>query len=193
MQLAISKITAACLFFCFGIFVTPSLGAQNEIVDSPNKNVNADNVSSDSNRIGYLVQIPLPINSEVSSKVRQTLQRIAEKSSAVVRPEDRAVVVLQFDTSLGQSGRGSELEACQALARYLDDAELNQIETVPTFLPGVNSSRSPKANQNRSSMVMPCWSLSPQTSWHSNQTPQLVWQDSMRKIFNRFSKQFTTA
>lgn len=88
----------------------------------------------DSDRTGYLVRVALPIDSQVSTNVRNTLMRIAEKSERFVRPEDRPVVVLEFDTAGGKTGRGSELEACMALARYLNDPGLNRLETV-AYLP----------------------------------------------------------
>lgn len=87
-------------------------------------------VAADSDRIGYLVRIPLPIDSKVGADVRQALQQLSEKSKVVVRPEDRPVVVLEFDTAGGKTGRGSELEACMALARYLGNPDLNRLQTV---------------------------------------------------------------
>lgn len=89
-----------------------------------------DSVSVDSDRTGYLVRISLPIDSQVSAQVRQTLKRLSEKSSRVVRPDNRPVAVLEFDTAAGKTGRGSELEACMALARYLSDSDLNRLQTV---------------------------------------------------------------
>ena len=85
---------------------------------------------SDSNRNGLLIKIPLPVDSKSAAKIRLILKQVVEKAPQVVRPEERQVVVLEFDTSQGKSGRGSELEACQSLARYLASPEMNRIETV---------------------------------------------------------------
>ena len=85
---------------------------------------------ANSNRNGLLIKIPLPVDSKSAAKIRLILKQIVEKAPQVVRPEERQVVVLEFDTSQGKSGRGSELEACQSLARYLASPEMNRIETV---------------------------------------------------------------
>ncbi len=98
----------------------------------------------ESDRTGYLVRVPLPIDSQVSANVRQTLKRLSEKSQRVVRPENRPVVVLEFDTAGGKTGRGSELEACMALARYLGDSDLNRLQTV-AFIPAVRDPLSDEA------------------------------------------------
>ncbi len=88
---------------------------------------------ADSNRPGFLVKIPLPIDSQVSSSVRQTLLRLAEKSPPGVKAENFPIVVLEFDTT-GAKTSGSELESCIALARYLGHADLSRIRTV-AYLP----------------------------------------------------------
>ncbi len=81
-------------------------------------------------RPGHLIEVPLPIDDLVSRNIRQSLKKIAQSAPAAVRPENRAVVVLEFDVAGGQTGRGSELEACQSLARLLTSPELKTIETV---------------------------------------------------------------
>ncbi len=87
-------------------------------------------VNEDTNRPGVLVKIPLPVDSKSAAQIRQTLKRIGEKAPQVVRLEDRQVIVLEFDTSGGKTGLGSELEACQSLARFLGSSEMNRVETV---------------------------------------------------------------
>lgn len=84
----------------------------------------------ETDRIGVAVRIPLPIDGKVSADVRRKLKLISEKAQLTVRPEDRTVVVLEFDTADGKTGRGSELEACMALALYLGDPDLNRLQTV---------------------------------------------------------------
>lgn len=82
------------------------------------------------NRIGFLVQVPLPLTLSNVSDVKQTLQRVLDKAPAVVDPKSRAVVVLQFDTIRGASGAGSDFYACAALAEYLTSPEMKRVKTV---------------------------------------------------------------
>jgi len=84
---------------------------------------------ADSSRLGTLIRVALPIDSKESARVRRTLKQIAERSPAF-QTESRPVVVLEFETDEGKTGRGSELESCMGLALYLGEAELNRIHTV---------------------------------------------------------------
>ena len=88
-------------------------------------------------RTGTAIRIPLPIDSQVSSRVRQTLQEIAERAPAVAPVGGKPVVVLEFEAG-AQTGRGSEIEACIALARYLGSPQLHRIHTV-AYLPSRTS------------------------------------------------------
>lgn len=94
-------------------------------------------------RVGHLVQVPLPIDSGVASKVKQSLLRLVDQANAVVRPEDRPIVVLEFETDRGKTGSGSEFEACIALARLLTSSDLNRLNTIAYIpksrQPGVES------------------------------------------------------
>ncbi len=83
-----------------------------------------------STRVGVALKVSLPIDSNTASKLRTAIKRIVESAPDVVRPEQRQVVVLEFDTSNGKTGRGSELEACLSLARFLGGPDLNRVETV---------------------------------------------------------------
>jgi len=69
-------------------------------------------------RAGTLVRIALPIDFNVVSRVQKTLQEIAERAPAVAPKGGKPVVVLEFETTQ-QTGRGSEVEPCIALARFL--------------------------------------------------------------------------
>jgi membrane-bound ClpP family serine protease len=81
-------------------------------------------------RAGVSVRISLPITVASASQVKLALQKLVESAPLTVRPKDRTVAVLEFDTASGKTGRGSELEACQLLARYLVSPELSRIETI---------------------------------------------------------------
>jgi len=83
-----------------------------------------------SKRPAVLVRVSLPVTVSSASSIKLALQQIVENAPTVVRPTDRLAVVLEFDTSGGKTGRGSELEGCQLLARYLVSAELNRVETI---------------------------------------------------------------
>ena len=85
-------------------------------------------------RQGRLVKVRLPIDDSVKKEVRSALESIADNAPLAVRPDKRLIVVLEFETRSGKTGRGSELEACQALARILIDRRLSGIETV-AYLP----------------------------------------------------------
>jgi membrane-bound ClpP family serine protease len=97
--------------------------------------------SVDADRMGYLIRVALPIDNNESDRVRNTLKQIAEKSPAV-RRQERPVVVLEFDTNNGKTGRGSKFSSCMDLALYLGKPELNRIHTV-AYVP---SSKVPTAS-----------------------------------------------
>jgi membrane-bound ClpP family serine protease len=82
-----------------------------------------------------LVQIGLPINGQVQEQVENTLRRLAEQTSPVADAVQRPVVVLEFDTSNGQTGRGSRLGSCLDLSRFLVSSEMSGLELV-AFIPG---------------------------------------------------------
>ncbi len=91
----------------------------------------------DTDRIGTLVRVSLPIDSKESDRVCRTLKQIADSSPAV-QLEKRPVVVLEFETDEGKTGRGSELVSCMSLALYLGEPELNRIHTV-AYIPASKS------------------------------------------------------
>lgn len=87
-------------------------------------------IEGDKKRPGALIKISLPITIASASQVKSALQKLAESAPLTVKPKERTVAVLEFDTASGKTGRGSELEACQLLARYLVSPELSRIETI---------------------------------------------------------------
>jgi membrane-bound ClpP family serine protease len=74
--------------------------------------------------------VRLPIDGRVAEEVKQSIDRIVDRTAAVVRPEARPTVVLEFETNRGKTGSGSQFEACVAIARYLVSPALNRINTV---------------------------------------------------------------
>jgi len=105
-------------------------------------------VINDQPRAGHLIKVSLPINDRVKEEVRDSLDAIVRITPAPAPTEQRAVVVLEFDTRTGKTGRGSELEACQGLARLLtEDIRFNRIETI-AYIP---ASETPGAQQDENS------------------------------------------
>ncbi len=87
-------------------------------------------------RQAHLVRVSLPISSKTATAVQQTLQRLLDKAPAIIQPnQPRPAVVLEFDTSNGRSGKGSDLGACLSLARYLQSTDLNRLEII-AYIPG---------------------------------------------------------
>ena len=106
-----------------------SMAIQEETTaDDANKSTQADTKKL---RQGNRVQVELPITNKSAVKVQQTIERLLEKAPKLENPDDRPpIVVLEFDTSSGKTGKGSDLGACLDLARYLISLDLNRIETI---------------------------------------------------------------
>lgn len=81
-------------------------------------------------RQAFVVRVSLPIGSQTVQQLESVLGDLAGRSSAVVRPEERPVVILEFATDRGQNGSGSRLADCMALARFLSSPEMNRLLTV---------------------------------------------------------------
>jgi membrane-bound serine protease (ClpP class) len=124
------RIAAFTAFLILLIVLLPRVDASIATVSAAQQVDPEDGAGAETDREGYRVKVPLPIDGQVSAALRQTLKRISEKTSPAAQRRNRPVVVLEFDTRGGQTGRGSELEACMALARYLRDPDLNRLQTV---------------------------------------------------------------
>lgn len=83
-----------------------------------------------SKRQAWIVRVPLPIGSQTVQQLEQTLENLAKRAPAVVRPEERPIVLLEFATDRGQNGAGSRLADCMALARFLSGGEMKRLMTV---------------------------------------------------------------
>jgi membrane-bound ClpP family serine protease len=86
-------------------------------------------------RKGYLVQVRLPITATVQEQVESTIRRIIEQTGVVREAAERPVVVLEFDTSNGQNGRGSRLGSCLDLSRFLISNDVSSVELL-AYVPG---------------------------------------------------------
>lgn len=86
-------------------------------------------------RDGLVVRVPLPITGEIDGRLRLTIERYLKTLAPAATANDRPVLVLEFDTLRGASGRGSQFERCVSLARFLTSPELARVQTV-AYLPG---------------------------------------------------------
>ncbi len=90
---------------------------------------------SEVRRKGHLVQVRLPITASVQEQVENTIRRIVEQSGTVTESAQRPAIVLEFDTSNGQNGRGSRLGSCLDLSRFLISNEVSGVELI-AYIPG---------------------------------------------------------
>lgn len=81
-------------------------------------------------RAARIVRVELPIGHQTVQQLKSAIGQIASTAPAVVRPEDRPLVILEFATSATQDGRGSQLSDCMELARFLSGGELNRVQVV---------------------------------------------------------------
>ncbi len=89
-------------------------------------------------RVGYVVDVPLPLVGDRDERVRRQISRIAEANRDA---QQRPVVVLRFGVQAvaaasqdvdegGLGSRGSQFERCLALARYLTSPEAARVRLV---------------------------------------------------------------
>ncbi len=83
-----------------------------------------------SQRRATVIRIALPITLADSQQIQQSLQRFLTRAPDAARVEDRAVAILEFETSLQRTGAGSDYGACVSLAKFLASAKMKRIETV---------------------------------------------------------------
>ena len=100
------------------------------IEDAPVKGQVADDVTAQ--RPAIIIRVPLPITLANSQQVQQSLQKFLTQAPT---SKDRAVAVLEFETSLQRTGAGSDFWACSSLANFLTSAEMKRIETVAYIRP----------------------------------------------------------
>ena len=111
-------------------WLSPSAASAYEspLLANPLTQATADDQSEP--RRGHLIKVRLPIDDRVKQEVRASLEAIVNEMPPPAPREQRPVVVLEFDTRAGKTGRGSDREACQSLARSLTDSRFNLIETI---------------------------------------------------------------
>ena len=113
---------------CWLVFATSGLAQQEEAATEL--------------RDGFLIRVPLPITGEDDVQLEATIERVLERLPVAKAANERPVLVLQFDTSRGASGRGSQFERCIGLARFLTSEKLNRFQTI-AYVPGPASEDQP--------------------------------------------------
>ena len=91
---------------------------------------------SETARDAHIVRLPLPLDARTVEQVLQILERLAETTQPVARPEDRPLVILQFGTDRGQTGAGSSFTDCHRLARFLISPAAQRLRIVG-YVPGL--------------------------------------------------------
>ncbi len=81
-------------------------------------------------RKGYLVSVPLPITDSVAAQLKQQLGRIADDAPVAAAVDQRDVLILEFDTANGATGRDSEIGNCLDLALLLTDVRMRGLYSV---------------------------------------------------------------
>ena len=120
-------VAAAVIFSCLSALPASALNSPLTLT-TPVPQAVADDQPKP--RPGHLIKVSLPINDQVKSEVRASLEAIVSAAPLAVQLDQRTVVVLEFDTRAGKTGSGSDREACQSLARSLTDRRFNTIETI---------------------------------------------------------------
>ncbi len=119
------------------VLALPSASALGITVDDAAVEAAAANEVKDQ-RPATIIRVPLPITLAVSQQIQQALQKFQTQAPSTV---DRAVAVLEFETSLQHTGAGSDFWACSSLADFLTSAEMNRIETVAYIRPSNRQSK----------------------------------------------------
>ncbi len=110
-----SLCSLALLAVIAGLVVSPSVAQE-------------DASAPQQDRIGIPIEVPLPLTSSKVAGVKQTLRALLDITPTVT--EKPPVFVMQFETSRGATGAGSEFHACAELADFLASPELARIKVV---------------------------------------------------------------
>ena len=108
------------------------------IEDAPVNDQVADGVAAQ--RPAIVIRVPLPITLAASQQIQQSLQHFQTQAPHAV---ERAVAVLEFETSLQRTGSASDYGACFSLAQLLTSSEMKRIETVAYIRPADRQSDGP--------------------------------------------------
>ena len=115
------------------IALSSASGFGKTIEDTPVKDLAANEVTAQ--RPATVIRVSLPITLASGQQIQQSLQKFLLQAPDAARAEDRAVAVLEFETSLKRTGSGSDFGACISVARFLTSAQMKRIETVAYIRP----------------------------------------------------------
>ena len=79
-------------------------------------------------RLGYMIEVPLPLTLDKAATVKQTVRNLLENTPII--NDQLPVFVMQFATTRGETGIGSDFNACAALAEFLASPEMSRIKAV---------------------------------------------------------------
>jgi len=109
-------------------FTLPSASTLGKTIeDAPVKDQVANDVAAQ--RPAINIRVTLPITLASSQQLQQSLQKFLIQAPDAARAKDRAVAVLEFETSLQRTGSGSDFGACISVARFLTSTKMKRIET----------------------------------------------------------------
>jgi len=97
------------------IALSSASGFGKTIEDTPVKDLAANEVTAQ--RPATVIRVSLPITLASGQQIQQSLQKFLLQAPDAARAEDRAVAVLEFETSLQRTGSGSDFDACMSAAR----------------------------------------------------------------------------
>ena len=92
-------------------------------------------------RPAIVIRVPLPITLSASQQIQQSLQKFLTQAPEAARAKDRAVAILEFETSLQRTGSGSDFGACISVAQFLTSSRIKRIETVAYIRPSNRQSK----------------------------------------------------
>lgn len=105
-------------------------------------------------RPAIIIRVPLPITLASSQQIQQSLQKFLIRAPDAARAKDRAVAVLEFETSLQRTGSGSDFGACISVARFLTSTKMKRIETVAYIRPANRQSKNAVAGMLQGHAVL---------------------------------------
>lgn len=100
-------------------------------------------------REAFLIQVPLPITGQADQQVRRQIDRILPRFERV--SENRPILVLEFDTSKGGTGAGSQFGSCLDMSKYLTRPEMDRVRTV-AYIPSFTVQRNTQEEKPKSKL-----------------------------------------
>ena len=98
------------------------------LITIPASEVEAQDANDKANRLGFIIEVPLPLTLDRAAAVKQTVRNLLDNTPII--NEQLPVFVMQFATARGETGEGSDFNACAALAEFLASPEMSRIKAV---------------------------------------------------------------